>query len=447
MHLFRSILNAHFLRYVTLVIVACFIFCAHSIPHSPDINIYAAEGTDPNVAVTNTAIATYTDENGATIIADSNGNSTSIKDTDTTLISVLNTLVALISLIYVPFSMLSSWLLSPDWTFGDFIHLRPVLHSLWVFVSNTVYVVFAAMLIVVAIANIFGQSDSYAIKKMLPRFIIGVIMVPFTWWVVSASLSVSSYLTALTLRMPADIMNANSAINTRVQIPTKCTLDFTSENASKKIWTCEDPPAEGVDLAKHLLQSDGAYGIIPLYAYNIFKFDKLDEFKSILSSDATKTEAFNAMSVAEQAQYSAGDATTKSAMLQAAIIATGIGKIGIQFIMSLLFAIVFTVILIALVLVLFVRVIKMWMYAIFSPLFALKYFLSDKIDKDNAIAKFDFKEFIGLAMVPVVVSAALGFGFMFIMTFKTKMEQPINATTQKGIQSDYIKVTDNTANS
>lgn len=98
--------------------------------------------------------------------------------------------------------------------------------------------------------------------------------------------------------------------------------------------------------------------------------------------------------------------------------------------MSVLFAIVFTVILIALVLVLFTRVIKMWMYAIFSPLFALRYFLSDKIDKDNALSKFDFKEFIGLAMVPVVVSAALGFGFMFIMTFKSHMEQ----TTPTGQQ-------------
>lgn len=247
-------------------------------------------------------------------------------------------------------------------------------------------------------------------------------------------------------------MNANSEINTRVQIPTECTLDFTSENESKKIWECKDPPAEGVDLAKHLLQSDGAYGIIPLYAYNIFKFNKLDEFKSILSSETTKTDAYNWMSADDKKAFDTATDDAKSTMLQAAIIATGIGKIGIQFIMSLLFAIVFTVILIALVLVLFTRVIKMWMYAIFSPLFALKYFLSDKIDKDNAIAKFDFKEFIGLAMVPVVVSAALGFGFMFIMTFKTKMEQPIQATVgpnlqQKGIQSDYIKVTDNTANS
>lgn len=227
------------------------------------------------------------------------------KDVDISFINILNTLIAVISLIYVPFSMLSSWLLSPDWTFGDFIHLRPVLHSLWIFVSNTVYVVFAAMLIFVAIANIFGQSDSYAIKKMLPRFIIGVIMVPFTWWVVSASLSISSYMTALVLRMPADIINANQSIQTKVDIPTKCYLDFSNSDNSKKIWRCDDPPKGGTDLAPYLLESNGAYGIIPLYAYNIFKFNSLDGFKNILNSDSTKTEAFNSMSEAEQAQFRA----------------------------------------------------------------------------------------------------------------------------------------------
>ncbi len=132
------------------------------------------------------------------------------RGTETKWIDGLNMVIAFVSFLYVPFSMLASWLISPDWTFGDFMGLRPTLHNLWVFVSNTVYVIFAAMLIVVAIANIFGQSDSYAIKKMLPRFIIAVIMVPFTWWMVSATLSVSSYMTALAVRMPADIITAES---------------------------------------------------------------------------------------------------------------------------------------------------------------------------------------------------------------------------------------------
>ncbi len=287
MHLFRSILNAHFLRYITLVVVACFGFCAHSIFHSTDINIYAAGGADPNVAITNTASATY---DGGSV--DSNTTTTNITATqqssDLNLISVLNTAIGLVSLIYVPFSMLSSWLLSPDWTFGDFIHLQPVLHSLWIFVSNTVYVVFAAMLIVVAIANIFGQSDSYAIKKMLPRFIIGVIMVPFTWWIVSATLSVSSYMTALALRMPADIILQNNSMNTaNVDMATNCSLNFDSKTNNKKIWSC-DPP-KPVNLAEYFLQSDGAYGIIPMYAYNVFKFNQLDVFKNILNDQGTQS--------------------------------------------------------------------------------------------------------------------------------------------------------------
>ncbi len=124
-------------------------------------------------------------------------------------------------------------------------------------------------------------------------------------------------------------------------------------------------------------------------------------------------------------------ASAKSIMLQVGIIATALGKIAVQLSMSVLFAFVFIVILIALVLVLFTRVIRMWMYAIFSPLFALKYFLSDKVDKDSMLSKFDFREFIGLAMVPVVVSAALGFGFMFLNTFQSHLVQSSEAADQK----------------
>lgn len=281
------------------------------------------------------------------------------------------------------------------------------------------------MLIVVAIANIFGQSDSYAIKKMLPRFIIGVIMVPFTWWIVSATLSVSSYMTALVLRMPADIIMQNSSINTaNVEMAKHCTLNFDAQSNNKKIWSC-DPPAK-IDLAEYFLQSDGAYGIIPMYAYNVFKFNQLDEFKNTLNGTGTLAAAHKIVDT--DTSYTTGDSATKNAMLQAAIIATSIGKIGIQLMMSVIFAVVFVVILIALVLVLFTRVIKMWMYAIFSPLFALKFFLDDKVKQESALGAFKFGDFIALAMVPVVVSAALGFGFMFIMTFKSHMEQ---STTNK----------------
>lgn len=134
-------------------------------------------------------------------------------------------------MLYVPLSLLGGWLLSSEWTYGDVIGIRPVFHSLWVFVSNFVYVAFAGMLVIVAIANIFGQSDSYAIKKMLPRFIIGVIMVPLTWFGVSAILSLTNYATAIVLRLPADTITAVTPTDSKntftVEYPTKCTFDFT----------------------------------------------------------------------------------------------------------------------------------------------------------------------------------------------------------------------------
>ena len=266
-------------------------------------------------------------------------------------------------------------------------------------------------------------------------------MVPFTWWVVSATLSVSSYMTGLVLRMPADIITQNSTKEkAKVNMATNCTLNFNVDATSKKIWYC-DKYAD-VDLAEFFLKWDGAYGIIPMYAYNIFKFNELDTFKNTLNSTGTLAQA-NAL-IAWDTAYTTWDSATKNAMLQAAIIATSIGKIGVQLLMSVIFAVVFVVILIALVLVLFTRVIKMWMYTIFSPLFALKFFLDEKVKQESALGAFKFGDFIALAMVPVVVSAALGFGFMFIMTFKTQMEQPIEKwATQKWIDSPFITVDKN----
>lgn len=100
--------------------------------------------------------------------------------------------------------------------------------------------------------------------------------------------------------------------------------------------------------------------------------------------------------------------------------------------MKIVFVIVFMVILIMLVFILLIRMIHIWFYIIFSPLFALRFFLSDKVDKDSALSKFSFKEFIGLAMVPVMVSAALGFGLMFLAVFKQQTET-------KTLNSEMIK--------
>lgn len=72
--------------------------------------------------------------------------------------STVNGIIQLVMMLFLPATILAGWLLSPDWTFGEIFGLRPIIHNLWVLVSNVVYVIFAFLLIAMAFMNIFGAG-------------------------------------------------------------------------------------------------------------------------------------------------------------------------------------------------------------------------------------------------------------------------------------------------
>lgn len=74
----------------------------------------------------------------------------------------------------------------------------------------------------------------------------------------------------------------------------------------------------------------------------------------------------------------------------------------------------FGILVIAIVYALFSRALMLWLYAMFSPLFALNYVMDFKGKLKDSVGKLSVTKFISLAMVPVYVSAALAFGLMFL---------------------------------
>lgn len=123
--------------------------------------------------------------------------------------------------------MLAGWLLTPDWVFGEIFGLRPVFHNLWILISNIVYIIFAFLLVAMAFMNIFGhEGNTWAIRAKLPRLIIGVISVPFTWLFVSAVVSISSVLTASAIQIAGDLAPSDVS-QFSFPMPGSCTLDFT----------------------------------------------------------------------------------------------------------------------------------------------------------------------------------------------------------------------------
>ncbi|HRI35589.1 MAG TPA: hypothetical protein PK765_00495, partial [bacterium] len=131
-------------------------------------------------------------------------------------------------------------------------------------------------------------------------------------------------------------------------------------------------------------EDDSPYSILYVYAYGIFKVE-----------DLTKISAENSIS-------SLGD-----------LVFGLFSGITMFFIMLLLC--------IGIVFVLFTRVIQLWIFAILSPLFGLFFFLGENVmgSGDDGFGKYNLKKFIGLAMVPVYISAALSFGMMLCVVVAT----------------------------
>jgi uncharacterized integral membrane protein len=133
---------------------------------------------------------------------------------------ILSTLVS-------PVILLAGWLMSPDWTSGDIFGLRTPMYTLWVTVSNIVYFIYAVMLILIALGTMFGK-ESFSYKVMLPKLALGILMVPFTWWFVQWTISLSSVVTASVMSIPSESIKESKWFTDTASIPKKITVSSTS---------------------------------------------------------------------------------------------------------------------------------------------------------------------------------------------------------------------------
>lgn len=304
------------------------------------------------------------------------------------MLVTLNQALYFLTFAVSPAVMLAGWLMSPDWTSGDLFGIRPILHDLWVVISNITYFIYAILLIFIALATIFN-SQNYWYKKLLPRLALGIILVPLTWWFVQFIISLSSIVTASVINIPVEVIlkleqtksPGTETWLSKPTIPKQIIHDasFGNWSITTRIENCT--PEKCLSPKQILTNSSGMFWGLMVYAYGIFRFQ--DNFQIDTTTDAVKV------------------------IMQ--LIHQGL-------MMSLMF-LVFWLLVISLVFMLMMRAIKLWFYAIFSPLMTLKYVVWDGFfwGKENSDG-FEIKEFIGLAFVPALVWLALSFGLVIIAT-------------------------------
>lgn len=156
----------------------------------------------------------------------------------------------------------------------------------------------------------------------------------------------------------------------------------TSNTANNKDINCNVEPNGGdpkdcTNIQDILKQWGGTYSTLMIYAYQVFR---IQDIKKI---DTTKDKIEAGMQL--------------------------LNGIVIGAIMFL----VFGLLVIALIFMLMMRAIKLWFYAIFSPIFTL-HFVAGKELFGKSTEWFDMKEFIWLCFVPAVVGLTLSFGLMIV---------------------------------
>lgn len=328
------------------------------------------------------------------------GSSENIEEGINGIIKILKYALSLLSLFMALFAHLIAIFLSPIWTSGAIFWLGEYLKVIWVMVSNLVYVIFAIILVRIAFINIIWKwGEKYELKKSLPKLIIWILIVPFSWFFIQFVLSISWWLTISALTLPSDTFEwYKSALNT-IKIPKNCEIDMTKKSQSNSSWTgtsfvfCGEEKVPAIDVFNWKNSTDSIFWVIAMYVYWVVWLENVDKF--------VKEDLKNIRTIYD---------------------------LSIRVLLDLIFFIVYIVLFISIWLVISTRWIYLWIYTMISPLFGLMYFF-DKHDWfwdwDGILKKLNIKDFISLAMVPVYTMLALSFWLLFLyivwnwMTSKT----------------------------
>ena len=292
---------------------------------------------------------------------------------------ILNTLLASISAIAWVMIYFVTMLLDPWFTSWTIFWIDTKLHDVWVLVSNIVYFIFAFILIWIAFMNIIWKGDKWELKQAMPKFIVWVLIVPFSWFIVSLVVSLSNILTIAALQLPSDSFQSFNEKLNNIELQTDCKLDFnklSSDTSDTSSWfNCGWEKVKLWDSVKN-----SAFWLVSAYVYGLIKIDELPNIQKQQLANKVINNLLDML---------------------------------LFIIFNILFILIFFILIVTLWIVLLVRIIWLWIYMALSPLFWLAYFFW----KDwwwDLMKKFNFTEFLWLAMVPVYTMLALSFWFVFL---------------------------------
>jgi hypothetical protein len=340
-----------------------------------------------------------------------------------TISEVISIVISVFTPFIAIFTHMIGWLMGNEVVLGTFyssnsantstVPIAQILHATWVIFRDIMNYIFILILLVIAFMNVVkplyeGISDSYALKTMLPKLIVAIIIVNFTWFGAQVILTASDVAARIVFALP-ETMTSNAKFITdgekesckieNFEIEGKIYKDVKNCTPSRVILQFDKIMKRVEENEK---KSEESGPIIMDYGFATVYWEDFDYSKFNKNSVASMY-AFNIMKIQNLARSASGNQDWST--------------LTINILASLVIMIVVLVVFFIMVVALFLRIVVLWVNIILSPFLGLMMF-QDVFNISGAVENEDIgmKAFLKNAFLPAMMGIPLSLGFILINT-------------------------------
>lgn len=263
--------------------------------------------------------------------------------------------------------------------------------AIWANVRNIVNILFVLVLIGIAFYNIMGLGQEYHLKTQLPKFIIALIAVNFSYLGVKLVIDGVNVMTTAIFALPDSVeqgLSTNSTLGTDAFEKRICEGLYGGKSVAEYEKTVNG-------LAGQALCGTAATGTNMRLTADAKRF-----FSKFDGHNAAVVMALSFMNIGNIDKVQVPNPTLENLTL--------------NMLFSALFYIVYTSAFIALFLVLLMRLVALWVGMVLSPLVVFLYILPDKI-KSAMQGSSNFSEmFIKNALAPLPIALVMSIGYVMM---------------------------------
>lgn len=323
--------------------------------------------------------------------------------------------------------------LGNDYIFGG--NMGKMLHGIWVVSRNIVNIIFVLILLFLAVQHIFGGEENSDLKKTLPKFVIMLIAINFSWLAGRLVLDAANVATNVVFQIPTGVQGV---IGEDVFAGTDCKLNKDKTNVEGACFpTSFHYPMDTEQVTNHT----------DCTKEDIEEFNKNYKEAYPANAEPVKNHVFAQQAhicwqKIELGKYNQNSASYFLSFSMARVqnltrVNTGdkVSQMAIGTLFSLIIQIVYLIAFASLYMALIIRVAALWFLMAFSPFLVLLYYLTKDLQfqAGGVEDQFSFQAFISWAFAPAKVAAVWSVAFIMITAGQTANENVFAKLNESGV--------------